>query len=438
MCLFLLGTGVGGSMPTDGTIFLEALPKRHHYLLTALSVFFAGGSVVTSLLALFLVPTASCGGKKPCDVHDNKGWRYLLIGLGVLTLMFVIARLVFFTLWESPKYLVSAGKHEEARDILQRIAAFNGDPKKVRLSDVTDSQASGRRSCNVQSRQGLQRGSQRNSMEEGYGVEENERLLGSESLQGVNDQEDDALSHTRERWPKLLEWVPSSWRPSLREGASRYAKLFEPKWKKTTVLVWSIWTFFTLAYTMVNVFLPKYLESRTNYPSQHEADPDDTDAKVRAMQQVMQEFLFYSLASLPGSLMGAYLIETHLGRIKSMALSTTLLAISLLCFAFVTSAFLTILTSCAISLFASVSYAVIYSYSPEVFDTNLRGTASGTASALSRMAGILAPILAGGLMQLGASVPLILGFFLFGFTVCLQLSLPYETRKILTREAQTI
>lgn len=37
VALFGLGTGVGGSMPTDGTLFLENIPKTHHYLLTALS-----------------------------------------------------------------------------------------------------------------------------------------------------------------------------------------------------------------------------------------------------------------------------------------------------------------------------------------------------------------------------------------------------------------
>lgn len=35
--LFCLGTGVGGSMPTDGMLFLENIPKTRHYLLTALS-----------------------------------------------------------------------------------------------------------------------------------------------------------------------------------------------------------------------------------------------------------------------------------------------------------------------------------------------------------------------------------------------------------------
>lgn len=69
-------------MPTDGTIFLEALPKRKHYLLTALSVFFAAGSVVSSIMGLILVPANSCGGARVCDVANNKGWRWLLASLG--------------------------------------------------------------------------------------------------------------------------------------------------------------------------------------------------------------------------------------------------------------------------------------------------------------------------------------------------------------------
>jgi MFS family permease len=223
-------------------------------------------------------------------------------------------------------------------------------------------------------------------------------------------------------------WIPRKWSPALNEARQRYTELFSPHWAKTTTLVWSIWTVFTLAYTMVNIFLPKYLENRSGSSKQVD-DLNNPASRQHNMESVLQEFLFYSLASLPGSLLGAYLIETPLGRIKSMAISTALLSLSLLLFAFAASHLAVIASSCSISLFASVSYAVIYSYSPEVFETKLRGTASGTASALSRFAGILAPLIAGALMHIDANLPLFLGFALFAVTVWLQLSLPYETRK---------
>lgn len=35
-----VGLGVGGSMPTDGTLFLENVSQHKHYLLTGLSTLF--------------------------------------------------------------------------------------------------------------------------------------------------------------------------------------------------------------------------------------------------------------------------------------------------------------------------------------------------------------------------------------------------------------
>lgn len=87
--LFGLGVGVGGSMPTDGTLFLENIPRTHHYLLTALSTFFSFGAVLTSTLSLLIIPRYSCSesavGAGICDVEvSNTGWRYLLAVLGLI------------------------------------------------------------------------------------------------------------------------------------------------------------------------------------------------------------------------------------------------------------------------------------------------------------------------------------------------------------------
>ena len=74
-----------GSMPTDGTLFLENLPHSKQYLLTLLSVFFSLGAVLSSVVSMFLLPGASCRQYEGCDFEHraNDGWRRVLFALGI-------------------------------------------------------------------------------------------------------------------------------------------------------------------------------------------------------------------------------------------------------------------------------------------------------------------------------------------------------------------
>ncbi|KAH9020563.1 MFS general substrate transporter [Lactarius deliciosus] len=127
VALFFLGSAVGGSMPTDGTLLLEHMPRGKEYLVTALSVFFSFGAVLAALVAIILIPKNSCQPlPAPCDLHDNLGWKYELVALGIITLTMFIARIVFFRLHESPRYLVHAGRPQDALESLQMISRFNG------------------------------------------------------------------------------------------------------------------------------------------------------------------------------------------------------------------------------------------------------------------------------------------------------------------------
>lgn len=48
----LIGFGAGGNLPVDGTMFLEFIPGNKQYLLTFLSIWWAIGQVVASLIAV--------------------------------------------------------------------------------------------------------------------------------------------------------------------------------------------------------------------------------------------------------------------------------------------------------------------------------------------------------------------------------------------------
>lgn len=83
----LLNPFVQGSMPTDGTLLLEHMPKEKQYLVTALSFFFSVGAALSAVVALLVIPQNSCPPSTlvHCDVDvQNQGWKYLVITLGLI------------------------------------------------------------------------------------------------------------------------------------------------------------------------------------------------------------------------------------------------------------------------------------------------------------------------------------------------------------------
>lgn len=126
--------GVGGNLPIDTAVFLEVLPQNKQYLLTIMSVWWALGQVVVTLVAWGLIGTYSCEGPT-CDPADNKGWRYLLYTMGGLTLIMFGVRFAI-RLFESPKFLLAKGLDSHAVDTVNRIASINGKPDALSMEDL--------------------------------------------------------------------------------------------------------------------------------------------------------------------------------------------------------------------------------------------------------------------------------------------------------------
>ncbi|SNX81515.1 uncharacterized protein MEPE_00220 [Melanopsichium pennsylvanicum] len=459
--LFAVGTGVGGSMPTDSSNLVENLPVRKHSYVTALSVFFSAGSVVSSLIGLMVL-----------SARDKEGWRWLLGSLAGVTVMFVSARVVFFRLLESPKYLVHAGRREEARDILQKIQNFNGGQVvNLRVEDVEDDshRANEGRTDNVDlegsahslreagtsefstysnlSRKVDKAPSDR--MEATCAEEEDARdddddgdiTTGDASSrplldEGNRSQKSDAETSNRNRnrnssaishhiasydLPASLTWLPRTWHPSAADLVSRYTEMFSPTWKRTTILIWIIWGGMSYGFTTFNVLLPKLLESRYDDRAISIVSTEPDDASIH---RALIDILVYSLSSLPGSLISAYMVETRLGRIGTMVTSTALMAAAVLLFSL--TYWRSSLT--VVSVSSSISYAAIYGYTPEVMAPTIRATACGTASAISRVAGIIAPLLAGWAFSLAPAVPLFLATSVLLVVTGAMALLPIETR----------
>ncbi|KAJ9074884.1 hypothetical protein DSO57_1001871 [Entomophthora muscae] len=384
ICLLLLGFGVGGNMPVDGALFLEFIPRESQHLLTFLSVFFSFGAVLSSLLAWLILPQNSCPDiispsqlleVAVCNVEiENNGWRYLLLSLGLLNLLMVVARVVIFQLPESPKFLMSQNRPEDVVVVLRRIVRINGSQLSVSLGDIQVPSPSD------------------------YGSSSPEFIPEDLSIDTSADS------------PK-----PLSWNECLR----RVVPLFRPHYLKTTVLVWMVWTFTSLAYTMFNVFLPKYLEMKNG---------SDSTKVPTSSSEVYGSYLIYSLCGIPGSMIGSYLVETVLGRKGSMALSSVGSALALLGFAKANSSATITFSSGIFSFLITILYAILYAYTPEVFDAKVRGTACGIASALGRIAGMIAPLVTGGLLSVSLSLPNYLSAAMFLLVGACSILLPIETK----------
>lgn len=499
IALFFLGTSVGGSMPTDGTLLLEHMPQGKKYLVTALSVFFSFGSVLSAVVGIIVIPPYSCSpnapGRPPCNVETgNQGWKYLLISVGLITLTFFLARIVFFRLHESPRFLVHAGRPEEALLSLKKITQYNGSELSLTIHDVDDrrpstppqderepfvsavgprpqrtdvrlvfdateqdeparmssetdplaleaaiASATARRQSDspeiinydstgssntplgshsfvtpVASRANSVRSIaalQSTSLEDEEEEEDAEAV--EDKTRSLLNRRRPRASTTLSRRSSLYEaqvkvcWALPGWiRRPLWAWLDRISVVLSPEWLRTTLLVWAMWCTMALAYTMFNVFLPKMLEM-----SPGGAAPDGTAGNT--LEGTMWDVVIFTIGGCPGAILGAYMVESSLGKRWSLAGSTFVTALFCLAFVFSESSLAVRVSTIGISLSSTTMWAILYGWTPDIFETTVRGTACGTASALSRVGGMIAPVLGGALLVAGRALPLYVSTVVF-------------------------
>jgi putative MFS transporter len=108
---FLTGVGVGGTLPVDYTMMAEFLPSdRRGRWLVLLESFWAVGTILLAVLALVALR------------WGDDAWRVIFLVTGLPALVGVVLRLY---VPESPMYLNRSGKGEQARAVLERVAAVN-------------------------------------------------------------------------------------------------------------------------------------------------------------------------------------------------------------------------------------------------------------------------------------------------------------------------
>ncbi|KAE8345789.1 hypothetical protein BDV24DRAFT_124717 [Aspergillus arachidicola] len=336
-----LGLGVGGNLPVDGALFLEFLPFASGNLLTMLSVWWPIGQLISSLLAWAYIPTYSCASDLPacnsvadgvqcCTKQDNMGWRYLVLTLGALTFAMFFCRFFLFHLYESPKFLLSRGRQAEAVHAVHGIAYKN--KKQTWLTEDILNEIGG------------------------YPEEVEKQTL------------------------------------TVKEIIARYLSKFSLERIKplfgtkklgiNTALLWFCWATIGMGYPLFNAFLPQYLKQSGGGAEQ-------------STYTVYRNYAITSIVGVPGSILACYTVDIkYIGRKGTMIISTLITGVLLFCFTASTDPNIQLVCSSLEAFFQNIMYGVLYAYTPEVFPAPNRGTGTGIASCLNRIAGLCAPLVA--------------------------------------------
>lgn len=316
---FLTGTAVGGTLPVDYAVMAEFLPaRRRGAFLVYLESFWALGTIIVALLAWGLIPSL------PQD-----GWRYLLAASSLPGLLsFWIRR----DIPESPRYLLINGRAEEARAVLEQVAAING--VHVPIGNLRMAERS------------------------------------STALVGI-------------------------WQGGL---AAR------------TLLLSLIWFSLALGYYGIFTWLPGIFK-----------------AQGFALLPVYQNMIILAIAQVPGYMLSAYLVE-RIGRRWTLAAFLFGSALASYGFAVATTVPWIVAGGAFLSFALLGAWGAVYAYTPELYPTEVRGTGMGWASAMARVAGMVAPILGGYLLQVSllAALTVYAGFFVLAAAAALFLT--QETR----------
>ncbi|KAJ5475717.1 hypothetical protein N7539_008004 [Penicillium diatomitis] len=205
VCLSAFGSG--GNLVLDTTVFLEYLPSQNQWLLTLMAAWWGVGQLIAGLFAWAFLPNFSCAEAATCTRANNQGWRYVWYTSGALVFVLSILRITIIRLEETPKFLVSEGRDEEAVSVLQNIASKHNRPCSLTV----------------------------------------ERLEACGPTQ--------SRSATAGGLSKRLF--------SVGEVGGHFRGLFATRrMGLSTSLVWASWLLIGLAYPLYNVFLPSYLSSR--------------------------------------------------------------------------------------------------------------------------------------------------------------------------------
>ncbi|KAJ5948482.1 hypothetical protein N7454_001789 [Penicillium verhagenii] len=329
----VIGTAAGGNVPVDSMIFLDC-------------------------------PTDAT--PETCSRSENMGWRYTMITLGGLSLVFTFVRMFLFKLPETPRYLLSQGRDKDAVDAVNYVARQNGKPELLTIGMFRE----------IDARLGM--------------------------VVTINEEE----IHTKLSAKEIISENMDAFKGKHYRGLFATRKL-----ARQTIIIWAVWLTVGIAYPLYFNFLPSYLATKFTSDS--------------SLYSTYRDYCIESAVGIIGPLSAAVSVNTRLGRRWMMGLSAVVTAVFLFAYVGVSNPASSLAFSCVTVLLANFEYAIMYAFTPESFPAPHRGTGVGTAAALLRFGGLVASLISS---QTGfSSVPIYVSASLWVLVGIYCLGIPYET-----------
>lgn len=185
--------------------------------------------------------------------------------------------------------------------------------------------------------------------------------------------EDSNAVHTSDARDVTTPTAPATTTATTAEEQA--TSIFAPALRARTAGLWSIWFFLNLAYYGAFIWLPTLLVLQGH-----------------GLVKSFEYTLIITLAQLPGYAVAAWLIEVW-GRKATLATFLAGSALAAAFFGMQHSPTGIIIAGCLLSFFNLGAWGALYAIGPELYPTHIRGTGTGSAAAVGRVAGILAPFM---------------------------------------------
>ncbi|GAB9467794.1 Metal ion transporter [Globisporangium polare] len=322
---FIAGIGLGGEQPIMGSLILELSPERvRGRMLVYMDAFWAIGSILALVLAYELEPVI--------------GWRYVL---AINTLFLFYAVLIHLYIPESPKWLATVGRYEDAVKVMRAIEHSCS----IFLDAEADDTILTRGNAAVP---GLQR-----TITAGVDSVCTNADMGASQM---------IVHSPKQSFFKLL--------------VDRFRILFRFPYFTRTMVLWAVCTGMSLTYYGVDIYFLDHL-------------------KDRVVGESGRSLVIYgaAVAQIPGYLLAARLVE-RLGRRNTLMAFLVGACIGSLVEAYVTSTTVALLlSSCWRSFFFMGAWGALYAYVPEHYPITIRVMGSAHAWGISRIGAFLGPYL---------------------------------------------